>query len=209
MKTLENTVSTRLAVAFTALLLSACGSEMDTTSCKAIGDSYIKDPEFSTLFASRKDRQWHTSQHAGDKSFELTVEGGVLDITKTGTEPWTIVTQSLDVKPLKGKTVAFTADLKLDLKPPKTPHGFKLGGGLTLSAKRNGKLVLRTSFDHEPHMGTSDWRPVQVILKIPPKVDALRLGVIHQAGGNLQVRNPSLRVIDTADGSCTLTPLEK
>jgi len=191
-----------LVALLAAMALAACGSENNRRPCDPLGDNFIGDPGFSTLFGSRSERQWHISEHSAGNSFEFAVDGGVLSIVKTGEEPWTIVSQAQEAPALAGKLVVLGAEIKLDLVDPIPAHGFKKGGGLSLSAKRNGKLLLSSQFDHEPHMGSSGWQAVRVVFAIPKGVDALRVGILHQAGGRLQIRNPSLRLVDTSAGHC-------
>lgn len=192
-----------LLVLLAAPLLIGCGTGEGTGPCDPVGDNFIKDPGFSTLFERYNKRQWHISEHSGGRSFEFAVDGGTLTIEKTGIEPWTLVSQPQDVAALAGQVIVLSAELKLDLVAPEPTHGFKQGGGLVLTARRRGKLLLSSQLEHEPHMGSSDWRRIRLIFEIPPGIDDLRLGVLHQAGGKMQIRNPSLRLVDNPSGQCT------
>ena len=55
-------------------------------------------------------------------------------------------------------------------------------------------------------MGSHDWQRVSVVADLPKGIDFLLLGLVHQAGGTLQVRNPSLRKVA---GGCEATVTEK
>ena len=187
--------------------LGACTEAPDRApeNCAVKGPNFIADPQFATFGAPRSSRKWHVSQHATSESFKYAVTKDVLMIEQIGVEPWAIVTQSPDPESVRGKTLQFSAELKLDLTEPEAAHGFKLGGGLVLLAKRNGKILVNSNMDHEPHMGVSDWFSATIVVKIPAKTDYLRLGFINQAGGSIRVRNPSLRQIDRSKGDCPLT----
>ncbi len=181
-----------------ALLLTGCGETAKTPSCEYQSENLIDDPLFATLDAPRAKRRWQFSEHAAGKSFEYTARDGVLTIDQQGIEPWGMVKQTVNAKPLRGRLVEFTADLKLDLTQPPQPHGFKLGGGLSITAKSNNKLQLSSAMDHEPHMGQHDWFRARLVTALPRQMNFLQIGFLHQAGGVMQVRNPSLRVV--ADG---------
>ena len=186
-----------LAGALTAAL-AACSSDTaetpasGSTQCEGRGKNLLQDPGFTTIDAPRRERKWSSSQHGGTPSFQYSASDGELLIEKTGSEPWFIITQHIDREDIPGRRVVFSADIKLDLRPPAIPHAFKQGGGLTVSARANGKPVVSSVMEHEPHMGKTDWQPVQVVLELPKQVPSVRLGFIHQADGSIRVRNPSL-----------------
>ena len=185
------------------LALTACGKQAADSSCKAIGGNLLQDTVFTTVGAPRAQRQWQSSEHSAKGSFSYMAAEGVLTIEQKGLEPWMIVTQSPDAGLLAGKVVEFSADLKLDLAAPERAHGFKLGGGLALVAKNNGKLAVNSMLDHEPHMGIHDWQTVRVVVALPMMIDYLQVGFLHQAGGVMMVRNPMLRQVAK---TCPLTP---
>lgn len=190
--------ATRVAALTGALLLTACtgdkGGEL-SGSCSATSENLLRDSSFDTLFAHHRESQWQASEHAAGQTYEPSVSNGTLSIRKIGKEPWFLIAQSPDAKALAGKTLSFSAELKLDLKVPRHPHGFGYGGGLSIMAKRGGKLTVSSAFEHEPHMGVHDWQPVEVIFKLPKNSTYLRLGFLQQAGGSMQVRNPALRTV--------------
>ena len=187
------------------LVLAACGEPAADSSCKAVGGNLLQDTLFTTLGAPRAQRQWHSSEHSAKGSFSYGAAEGVLTIEQKGLEPWMILTQSQDAGLLAGEVVEFSADLKLDLAAPERAHGFKLGGGLALLAKNNGKLVVNSMLDHEPRMGIHDWQTARLVVALPMMIDYLRVGFLHQAGGVMLVRNPVLRQVAK---TCPLTPLD-
>ena len=168
--------------------------------CQGRGKNLLQDPQFQTVDAPRRERKWSSSEHAAGQSFKYSVSNGELLIEKTGIEPWFIMTQILSREDIPGRKVVFSAEIKLDMQPPAIPHGFKQGGGLTINAMANGKPVVRSLMEHEPHMGTTDWQPVQVVVDLPKRIESVRLGFIHQADGSISIRKPSLQRV--AKGDC-------
>ncbi|MEZ5572777.1 MAG: hypothetical protein R3E64_12210 [Halioglobus sp.] len=173
--------------------LSSCSERTPEDNCRAVGDNLLQDTRFTTLAAPRPQRLWKSSAHSAQPSFIYSAQDGVLTIEQKGTEPWIIITQSPDAEKLAGAVVEFSAEIKLDLIPPEIAHGFKQGGGLRLLARHSGQIVLNSLLDHQPHDGIHDWQTVKVVMAMPATMDYLQAGFIHQSGGVLQVRNPSLR----------------
>ena len=187
------------AATFSALILTACGQGGgDGTKCEYTSGNLLDDPGFSTVEEPQRSRAWHYSQHAGDKAFEYGASDGILTFEKVGSESWGLLTQRVETEELKGKRVEYSAELKLDLTDPTDTHGFGYGGGLSLLARENNRVLLHSSLDHEPHMGVHDWQAVRIIAEVPEGTNYLRVGFLHQAGGKYQVRNPALRTV--ADG---------
>ncbi|MFV8819042.1 hypothetical protein [Haliea sp. E17] len=180
-------------------LLTACSSEDKPGRCESTVTNQLQDPEFESLTRGRRERLWSVSEHAAGRSFSYALEDGVLTITKTGTEPWGIVSQGIRNPELGGRGIAYRAEIRLDMQAPVPAHGFKQGGGLTLQARANGRVVGTSTLDHEPHMGKSDWVPVSVAMQLPPGVNYVQAGILHQANGTLQVRNPTLVFTDCGD----------
>lgn len=183
------------------VILSACSDAPAPgsgtgNSCAPVSENQIQDARFETLSAHHSKAQWQASEHAAGGSFESSVSDGTLSIRKTGNEPWFLVAQSADAKVLAGNTLSFSAELKLDLHEPEHIHGFGYGGGLSVLGKRGGKLVVNSRFEHQPHFGVHDWQPVEVIFKLPRNTTYLRLALLHQAGGSMQVRKPALYIVD-------------
>jgi hypothetical protein len=173
--------------------------EFGQDQCKPKGKNLLKDPKFSTVFKPRAKRKRTAAEHRAGEPFEYEVNEAELLIRKTGKEPWFIMTQIVPGDDIKGKTVLFSADIKLNMQPPKATQSLKTGGGLTLTAMVNGKPSLRSILEHEPHMGRSDWQTVKVKMELPKNLEFLRLGFLHQADGELSARNPSLRRLPNSD----------
>lgn len=188
-------------------MLVICEATLGDTLCALSGDNYIVNPDFSERSRSGNAKHWGGIQHAGEKSFELAIDGEELTIRKVGTQPWFLLRQRLQGQQLAGKKVAFSAEIKLDMRPPAIYMAFKMGGGLqlTVKSKSSNKILLRSTLDHEPHIGTSDWQKVQVVVRIPKKAGTVELDVLHQADGELSIRRPSFRLIDESENKCKLT----
>lgn len=177
------------------------------------GEEYIRNADFGARHERGNLVDWSRAQHANSKSFELDIADGELTIRKIGHEPWLILTQVIDPEPLLGKIVVFSAELKMDLRTPEVMGTREMGGGLRIMAERRTpttgqyKAFFRSVFDHEPHMGQSDWQQAQVVFKVPVKTERLVVGFAHQADGVLQVRKPSLRRANQAAAPCPRTPI--
>ena len=191
-------------------MLVFCEVTLGDTLCALSGDNYIVNADFSERSRSGNAKHWGGIQHAGEKSFETVVDGEELTILKTGSQPWFFLRQKVQAQQLElaGKKVAFTAEIKLDIQPPAIYMAFKVGGGLqlTVKSKSSNKILLRSTLDHEPHMGKSDWQKVQVVVRLPKKAGVVDLDILHQADGELSIRRPSLRLVDESEQPCKVTP---
>lgn len=56
--------------------------------------------------------------------------------------------------------------------------------------------MLNSKMEHQPNFGVHDWQSVEVVFQLPKNVTSLRLGLLHQAGGSIHVRNPALHEVD-------------
>lgn len=180
-------------------LLAACtGEPAQDDACKPRGENLLQDLSFATIDAPRPQREWHSSEHAAGQTFEYSADNGTLQIHKTGGEPWFLLSQSVDTTAIAGKRLTFGAEVKLDLQLPED-HNFKPGGGLAVLARKNGAVVINSTLEHEPRLGTTDWTPVDVTVKVPKGTGFLRVGFLHQAEGTLLVRQPFLKLAPGKD----------
>ena len=191
----------------TSLLLSACENSADASGCVSTSDNYIQDTDFELERENRRSKHWTATQHAGEPSFEVLIEDGVLTITKTGTQPWFIYRQRLQNSEFAGARMAFSAQIKLDVAPAVRVFG-RSGAGLSAVMRSGNKQILmRSSLDHEPHMGKTDWTDVELVFDIPADTDSIDLSFLHQAEGSFQVRNPSFHKVKTSSGTCQPTAI--
>lgn len=190
-------------------LLVFCEATFGSTLCAVSGDNYIVNADFSERLRSGNAKYWAGIQHAGEISFKREIDGDELRIIKMGSQPWFFLRQKVQLQQLSlaGKKVAFSAEIKLDMQPPAIYNAFKVGGGLqlTVKSKSSNKILLRSTLDHEPRMGKSDWQTVQVVVRLPKKSGAIDLDILHQADGELSVRRTSLRLVDESEHRCKVT----
>ena len=151
----------------------------------------ITDPFFATI--RELGSPWRYRQHAGDQSFSVEAQDGVLTFKRLGSEPWAIFRQSITDERLDGATIRFTADLQGDVSPDVT-HGFGAKAGLFLQI---GKRPDAFMGDQDPSNGQWDWQTYSVTETLPVGVNSVNVGFIHQAGeGAIEARNPSLVLVN-------------
>lgn len=186
-----------------ASVLSACqtgeaGSsntapEPGTAAACDTSENLLLDPNFTREgeFAGT----WRRTQHTGEPSFSANAENGVLEIRRIATQPWTLFFQNVEDARLSGANIRYTVDLKGDLPTDPPLHGFDHLGGLYLRlGKRGGSLA-----EHEPNSGQWAWQPITVEASVPEGVTSIRAGFVHQAGGALWARAPSLVIFECDD----------
>lgn len=190
---------------FALVVASLCGrpgalAKPDAAPCELEGKNHLRDADFALEAEDGRSKHWSGLQHAGEQSFSTAIETGVLTITRTGTQPWFLFRQTLPGKALAGRTLVFSAELKMDLRPMEVVYLGRTGGGLFVTAKNaSGRVILRSELEHDPHMGVHDWQPVEVRVDLPAATRTLELGFTLRAQGTLQVRDPALREVS---GSC-------
>lgn len=181
----------RILALVSTVLLASCVSAGSPELCPPAGENLIEDADFALEAENNLSRLWGQSQHAGELSFDTNIHKGVLTISRIGSQPWFTYKQVLQVERYAGQKMVYSADLKLNLEPPRVSHGFGDGGGLMIVAKSaNRKLLLRSVLEHEPHIGNTDWQRVQVIVQLPKNTRWVTLAFLHQADGTMQVRDP-------------------
>ena len=137
-------------------------------------------------------RAWRMAQHTGELSFSMESTDGMLEIRRIATQPWMLLRQNVDDARLSGATIRYTADLKGDLPSEPRLHGFDHIGGLYLKIGRDSALLA----EHEPNADQWDWQTFSYEEQVPLGETSLRAGFIHQSGGTLWARNPSLVILD-------------
>ena len=137
-------------------------------------------------------RAWRMAQHTGELSFSTEANEGVLEMRRIATQPWMLMRQTVNDGRLSGATIRYTAELRGDLPSAPKLHGFDHIGGLYLKVGR-GKAQLA---EHEPNADQWDWQTFTYEEQIPQGVTSLSAGFVHQSGGVLWARNPSLVILD-------------
>lgn len=206
-----------IAIALSCLLLiAACDGTQGPSAVEVpplpecVGtENLLSNPTFGQGEGDRL-APWRGSQHAGETSFALTVENGELTIERIGPEPWYALTQFIPPEPLKGHRLLFVADLKLELSDEGWTEIMTPGGGLSVSvwaaspvAMAGDRLVLDSTFDHEPHLGETDWFTAHKTVVVPDNATKLRVGFVHRAMGRFALREARLfdcgPAVSTAD----------
>lgn len=161
-------------------------------------ENILKNPLFSQENIASPPTDWHISQHAGKTAFVLFVADNAVSITKIADQPWFTLSQVIEPKRYKNKTLTFSADLRLNLSKSQT-HSFKQGGGLQVSIYgvptnpvSGEELIYSSILENEPRLGGTNWFNASVTFKVPEKASSLRIGFLHQADGEMGVRNPIL-----------------
>ena len=181
---------------FNALVMTAicCSVDADSAMSSQICRESInlfKDHKFEQI--ASQPSVWSYSQHSGERSFELVATDGELMIERVSDEPWMLFYQTVSDPSLSGSTLRFSVDLRGDAPAQPPLHGFSHVAGLYLKVGNLRDAVLA---DHVPNNGSWDWQRVTVEKVIPDSVNHARVGFVHQSGGVLWARNPTLTVVD-------------
>ena len=183
------------------------GNHFVLGDCVLTGPNLLLDPDFSLEARDPVAGPWHRTMHAGQQAYEVEFANSELTISKFAAQEWLYISQRVRVGKYKGRKMAFSAELKLDLSPTPGLPANASGGGLdVIGYSGAGNILWSSRRNHEPRIGTTDWRWVQVVLKIPPITRYIDAMFIHEAEGTLQIRNPSLRLVDESKSQCEVTP---
>ena len=137
-------------------------------------------------------RAWRMAQHTGELSFSTEADEGVLEIRRISLEPWMLLRQTVKDSRLSGATILYSAELKGDLPSEPKLHGFDHIGGLYLKVGRDKAQLA----EHEPNAERWDWQTFSYEQEIPEGITSLKAGFVHQSGGVLWAKNPSLVILD-------------
>ena len=182
-----------------ALALPA-SSEESPSQCQP-EENLLRDSEFATVGGTGGPRVWSGKQHAKSGSFETSAEDGVLTIAKIGPEPWFYYTQKVKPAEVGGKTVRYTAQLKLDTAEAVPAHSFNYESGLYLTADNVGRrTIFRSLAEQTPNFGRTDWFEASLEFQLPDSAATLAVGFLHQAGGSFQVKRPTVVIVN--DEAC-------
>ena len=157
----------------------------DTTQC-VTSENLLEDTDFS----GRDGDVWIGAQHAGAPSFNVTSAQGVLQLERTGPEPWMMYRQWASIEGIEDGKLILAAELKGDLRSEHPLHAFKHVGGLWLQP--GGAVRSALVAEHEPNDGVWDWQTISMEADVVPGSKTAVAGFVHQAGGTLWVRNPTL-----------------
>jgi hypothetical protein len=197
-----------------ALPLVACSEAPDSAGDQQayVDPGLILNPRFEPGDAAVRRPHWSSTQHAGEPSYEVEAEDGVLVIRRIGKEPWGLVSQKVvDATGLAGKRLEFSMELAGELKdtygPALEPAGLVvqvMGRGpadLPMMGKRH--LLVMTD-DPGLLVGKHGWARRSLQFDLPEARDLeLTVGVQMTQGGELRARAPRLRVLEDGDARST------
>ena len=153
-----------------------------------VSENLIEDPQFTALGGT----QWQYVQHAGERSFLTNVKDGVLEIKRSGPEPWMILRQSIEHGVVKEGRLKFSADVKGSIGTQPQLHGFPHVAGLWLQA---GDMAPDSIVaEHKPNEGYWDWQRVSIEIPTSPRHGFSYAGFAHQAYGSIWIKNPVLLI---------------
>ena len=153
-------------------------------------DNLLVDTGFT--LTREADQRWQLSQHTGPRSFQLTPADGALRIERIGDEPWMLLTQQVtlpELDPDQRYTLEMSAELKGNVQTEPELHGFEHKAGLFI---RSGAASMA---EHEPNSGVWDWQRVDMSVAPLPGSKSVQAGFLHQGGGTLWARDPSLKLV--------------
>ena len=160
----------------------------DTNSRCNESDNLLTNTDFATA------GDWIYTQHAGERSFTVSNKNAELEMTRIAGEPWMMLRQKVSLPPGNEGTLRLSADLKGAVQTEPPVHGLPHISGLYLQAGSRGDQA--NSADHQPNSGSWDWQRISVTVPRAPGSTYAWAGFIHQGGGSLWARNPSLVLVD-------------
>ncbi len=199
-----------------ALTLAACQSSDEHAAvaaadagCEPVVDNLLTNPEFSNAGDGSAPLHWQASQHAGALAFTISAAGGELVIDKHGEQHWMLIKQLVKPESVAGQRVRFSAEMSQDMTDEGWTQSLEAGGGFSISvfgtepdAPLRQKLLFNSNLQHQPKLGVFDWTPVSVEFDVAAGVTKLEVGFLHQAYGQMRIRNPVLSVITEQQSDC-------
>jgi hypothetical protein len=193
-------------------LLAACATPASTPAPAATGSNAaasapakapatgpiaVVNDGFESLVPGRRGdpEGWFTYQHAGDKSYEFTLDtvephGGArsLRIHNIGPEPYGAVAQTFEVAPYQGKVARYSAWLR-------TRDVTDGGAGLTLIALKGSAIMNQNFMTGSAVKGTTGWTRFTITLPIPSGAERLEIGAMQQGKGTLWLDDAVLEFV--------------
>ena len=148
-------------------------------------DNLLVDMDFT--FSRETEQRWQLSQHTGPRSFQLTPVDGVVRIERIGDEPWMLLQQTVKDERLKGATLVYRIEMKGE--GLEGHFGFEPKAGVYTRIGTGGRAKLAPQ---SPNLGDWEWQTFEERIPLPSAVDRVQVGLVHQTGGVLLARNPSL-----------------
>ncbi|MFO1304220.1 MAG: hypothetical protein U1F54_10835 [Burkholderiales bacterium] len=146
----------------------------------------VINPGFESMVPGRRNNDpegWFSHQHAGTLSYRFTLDttnprsgARSLRIENIGPEPYGAITQTIDGKPYRGKTVRLSAWLRTQ----DTENA-----ALTLAAMSNGIPLANNFMSEKPVKGTTGWTRYTITLPVAPGAEFVEVGAMIQGKGSL------------------------
>jgi hypothetical protein len=137
---------------------------------------------------------WTASVHSNPRAYAFAIDTGVhhagtasLRITRVGDEPWGMITQALPPAGLTGRTIEWSAWLRID-------KAAGPGAVLSIATTAHGATD-RVVFLEPALAGTKDWTQARVRLAIPPGTSVVEVSAMLQGPGTLWVDDAKLEVL--------------
>lgn len=205
-KTVRLTVKKRIWIFCTGLLC------LQVLAQSHIHAAVLADPAFETISGQGgPSTVWSQVQHAGEPSYKFSAQKGELTITRTGSEPWGILVQELDMKTLRGRTISFKAEAMGDFLPMTTsqfePTGISLrvtGFSANPALRMLGSKVLVDKVQPvDGKIGEKVWQTYEIIAEIPDAEVEGEISFRLTRDGALKVRNPRVEILSDAQDDKT------
>lgn len=191
--------------------LVSVGLLAEHAACAAPPTNHLNNPLFE-LSAEGKLRGWNVTQHAGEAAYRVSVSDNELHIEKHGEQYYMMVSQFVNLQGLRTKSLRFSADMKQNMHANNWYQSLEPGGGLlvnivgTQSAAFGPVLGSYTSvIEHDPKLGVFDWTPISVCFEVSQYAKTLKVAFIHQAYGDMSIRQPSLTIVEDGCAEDTST----
>jgi len=186
------------------LLLAACSGDDHPDPGLVQAPGFVDE-------AGRLTRPWRFIHHASNDSYRLTVSDGVARIERVGHEPWARLAQEIDreaAAAVAGRRMVFSADLRARLDDrvygkPIEPSGLMVrvwrepaGGNNPMRAMVAApkSRIERSPLAADAHI--PDWQRHSIEFDVHANVSRIEVSVILATGGRLEIRAPSLRLIE-------------
>lgn len=196
-------------VLVSVLMLAACGRAPQEEGCLLAEENRLEDADFSLEAQSNRSKFWTGIQHAGEKSFAVGISDAIISIEKVGSQPWFLYRQRMRADDLAGQKIAFSAEVRLVERATDVAEREGRPGGIKLAVLAGGGsrfyLGQRLESDRPPE----EWQSLQIIAQLRPTTETLELSFLHESDGVLQVRRPSLRLVDPVSIGCKVTAAPK
>lgn len=166
------------------LTLVSCAERDTGTSQPKSAQIVLQNPGFEMPGSNHSIPGWNTAQHAGEPSYDMTMDNVIaatgkqsFRMTQTNPQSYGAVEQHVAAPPdLIGKTMRLTAKMKTSKVGPN-------GWTLFLFVADRTDYVLTTYSSH-PVVGTTDWQQLEVTGKVLPKTARFTVGAHLTDTGN-------------------------